>query len=75
MKTRTLEQIIEEQRKQRFEGGDFGIAECKKAIVYSKEQNHESYFIQLENFLECANSDIFFNKLMVLACWELINEL
>ena len=70
----TLEQIIEKEKKTRHEDGDFGIKACKKSINFSKNTFGHSYYQQLEKFVKRANEDMFFNKAMVLACWELINE-
>lgn len=70
----TLAQIIEQEQRQRIEGGAFGIKACKESIKFAKEVLHESYYAQLENFVERANNDHFFNRQMILACWELINE-
>lgn len=74
MEKRTLEQIIEREQERRHEDGQFGIKACKESIEWKKEHCNESYYQQLENFVERANTDILFNKAMVLACWELINE-
>lgn len=79
MKKRTLEQIIEKERKCRCENGMFGITACKEAIQFeleiSKKYNtNKTLFTLLEEYVKRANEDIFFNKTMVLACWELINE-
>ena len=71
---KTLEQIIEKEKKYRVEGGDFGINACKKSINFSKNAFGKSYYEQLEEFVKRANEDVFFNSAMVLACWELINE-
>ena len=73
MKKRTLEEIIKEERERRFEEGDFGMKACKESIRFSEGILHQSLFSQLEEYLKRANEDIFFNKRMVLACWELIN--
>lgn len=70
----TLEQIIERERAHRVEGGDFGIEACKSSIIWRKKFFGEDYFQQLKDYVERANTDICFNKAMVLACWELINE-
>lgn len=70
----TLEQILEKEKKCRHEDGDFGIAACKESINFSKNAFGHSYYYQLEEFVKRANEDPFFNKAMVLACWELINE-
>lgn len=74
IKKMTLEQIIENERAHRVEGGAFGISACKESIQYYVDQMGQSLFQQLERYLQRANEDIFFNKAMVLACWEMINE-
>lgn len=74
MEKRTLEEIIKREQKMRHEDGIFGINECKKAIKFDQEVLHKSLFQQLEDFYKRANEDIFFNRAMILACWELINE-
>ena len=71
---KTLEMIIEEQKAKRYEGGSFGIAACKESINFTKDFCKKSYYQQLEEYVERANTDMFFNKMMVLACWELINN-
>lgn len=70
----TLAQIIEQEQTHRIEGGAFGIKACKESIEFTKKVLHKSYYTQLEEFMERANSDHFFNRQMILACWELINE-
>ena len=74
MKKRTLEEIIAREKEIRTEGGTFGIAACKESIEFSVEHLHKSLFELLNEYYERANTDVFFNKAMVLACWELINE-
>lgn len=69
----TLEQIIARENERRTESGSFGINECKKSIMFYFEHG-QNLFSQLEEYVNRANEDIFFNKTMVLACWELINE-
>lgn len=82
----TLEQILEREQKNRHEGGDFGIAACKESILDHVETNKAmnrraganvyttSLYVLLEGYVKRANEDVFFNRAMVLACWELINE-
>lgn len=74
MKKRTLEEIIAREKEIRVEGGTFGIAACKESIEFSVEYLHKSLFELLNEYYERANTDAFFNKAMVLACWEMINE-
>ena len=73
MKTLTLEEIIKNERAHRVEDGMFGIAACKRSIEFYRDTLHESLFTQLEGYLKRANEDAFFNKAMILACWEMIN--
>ena len=74
MTKRTLEEIIAREKEVRTEGGMFGIAACKESIEFSVEYLHKNLFELLGEYYERANTDVFFNKAMVLACWELINE-
>ena len=74
MTKRTLEEIIAREKEIRTEGGTFGIAACKESIEFSVEYLHKNLFELLGEYYERANTDAFFNKAMVLACWELINE-
>lgn len=74
MKHYTLEQIIEAEKANRVEGGSFGIIACKEEILFSMKYSKKTLYQILEEYMESANNDIFFNKRMVLACWELINE-
>ena len=69
----TLEQIIERERERRTEGGQFGIDACKDSIRFYLEHG-QSLEEQLDEYVERANKDVFFNKHMVLACWEMIEE-
>ena len=69
----TLQQIIEYEQKRRTEDGQFGINACKKSVKWYQEQG-KGLYQQLGEYVDRANEDIFFNKTMVLACWELINE-
>lgn len=69
----TLEQIIEREQSKRTEGGSFGITACKESIQFYLE--HGSTLEQLlDEYVKRANEDVFFNKAMVLACWEMIEE-
>ena len=70
----TLQQILDKEKKTRHAGGAFGIDACKESIKFYKDHCKKSYYTQLEEYVERANKDPFFNKAMVLACWELINE-
>ena len=70
----TLEQILAKEKEHRIEGGDFGIKACKESIEMEIEWTKCSLYVLLESYVKRANEDIFFNRAMVLACWELINE-
>ena len=70
----TVEEIIMNERKRRSENGIFGIRACKKSILEWQECHNCSLYILLEEYVNRANKDPLFNKAMVLACWELINE-
>lgn len=71
---KTLEQILESEKKNRTESGSFGIKACKESIEFNVKYGHKSLYELLGEYVERANNDIFFNKAMILACWELINE-
>lgn len=83
---KTLEEILEEEKAKRHEGGDFGISACKEHIKFevgyrTKREIANRYlngytilFDLLGEYLERAQNDCFFNRAMILACWELINE-
>lgn len=70
----TLGQIIEKEKQHRCENGSFGIRACKESILWDVEHFKKSLYLLLEEYVERANKDVFFNRAMVLACWELINE-
>ena len=74
MKKVTLEQIIENEKAHRSECGDFGIIACKETILFEAQFRKCSLYEMLERYVKRANEDAFFNRAMVLACWELINE-
>lgn len=73
---KTLEEILKEEQahKEWNENGTFGINACKEEIEWKKEHLHQSYFQQLEEYVERANNEFLFNSTMVLACWLLINN-
>lgn len=83
---KTLEQIIEEERAYAKKGGDYGIDACKKSILSTIKTNNmlnersgnktypTSLYVLLEDYVDRAHADPFFNRTMVLACWELINK-
>lgn len=70
----TLEEILEKEKANRHSDGMYGINACKESINFSKKQLGQSYYMQLEEYVKRANEESFFNRAMVLACWELINE-
>lgn len=75
----TLEEIIKKEQETRTEEGAFGIKACKESIKWELEMSAKynqgkTLFTILEQYVKRANNDIFFNKSMVLACWELINN-
>lgn len=70
----TLEQILTKEKTHRTEGGSFGINACKDSIKFLVEHLGENLYSLLGEYVKRANEDVFFNKAMVLACWELINE-
>lgn len=71
---KTLAQILDYEKKKRHERGDFGVTACKDAIKSTIKYSGKSLYQLLEEYVKRANEDIFFNKTMILACWELINE-
>lgn len=81
---KTLEQILQETKKA-GNGGMFGLDACKESIKVEIEikrlhgQNADKTDVQLlfellGKYTERAQKDILFNKNMVQACWQLINE-
>ena len=75
MEKKSLQTIIEKEKKHRHQDGDFGIAACKHSIEFRLKYGKEDLFDLLRQYYERANNDIFFNKAMLLACWEMINDL
>lgn len=76
---KTLQEILDYERAHRHEDGTFGIAACKEAIqsalaIDHKYGGNKTLYTLLEEYMQRANEEIFFNNAMVLACWELINE-
>lgn len=81
----TLEEILAKEKARRHEAGDFGITACKEHIKWEvgfrtkREIAHRELnaytilFDLLGEYLERAQNDRFFNRAMILACWELIN--
>lgn len=74
MKKRTLEEIFEYEKKNRCEGGMFGMKECEESVKFHLVVLHQSLESQLKEYLKRANEDPFFNCRMVLACWEMMRE-
>lgn len=71
----TLEQIIKKEEANREEKGQFGIKACKEYIEqFEVALFHKNLYELLGEYVKRANEDIYFNKAMVLACWEMINE-
>lgn len=78
MEKKTLEQILAYEKEHRCEEGVFGIKACKECIKSELELDKKlgvssSLYTYLEGCMKRAN-DPFYNKAMILACWELINE-
>lgn len=70
-----LREILERQQADRVEGGMFGITECKKAIQFNLDiDKKESLGHLLQGYVERVQKDVFFNKQMVLACWEMMDQ-
>ena len=77
MELKNLEQILAYEKEHRCENGPFGIKACKESIQHDLAFDREhgiksSLFTYLERYYYRAQ-DTFFNKAMILACWELIN--
>ena len=68
---KTLEQILAEAKKKGYSKSL--IKDCKSMIEVVHTAG-ESLYTLLEKYVKEANKDMYFNELMVLACWELINE-
>lgn len=68
---KTLGEIIDEQKAIRHEEGIFGIRACKKSIRREIENTGKTLDDLLDEYVKRANTDIFFNQAMVLACVEL----
>ena len=73
-KEMSLEELLAYCKDHRCEGGEFGIAECKNHIYWRHSYCHSDFFAQLREYYKRATTDSFFNDMMVLACWEIINE-
>lgn len=71
MNTTKLFEIIEKERRNRHEGGLFGVAACKSSIL-SEVSRGEDLLNLLDTYVSRSVKDPFFNRAMVLACWELI---
>ena len=75
---KTLQEILDKEKEHRHEDGTFGINACKEAIESALHIDHKyggnkTLYTLLEEYVQRANEEIFFNNAMVLACWELIN--
>ena len=73
MKKQTLEQILAHQKENVAVNGRYGLNACKEQIAWVQRVYGTSLYALLEEYVENANKDVFFNKTMVLACWEMIN--
>lgn len=76
---KTLKQILEYQKAHRQEDGIFGINACKSTIQanlqYKTIPKDKALYEMLCHYVYQSNINIFFNNTMVLACWELIQEI
>mgnify|MGYP003318059975 CR=1 FL=1 len=82
----TLEQIIAQERAYAKKNGEYGLDACKESVLSTIKTNKllnersgkqtytTSLYELLESYVNRANTDVFFNRTMVLACWELINK-
>ena len=71
---KTLQQILDAERENMHAGGQFGMDACRNAVKSDlKYTKGATLFTLLEEYYGRC-SDAFFNKRMVLACWDLINE-
>lgn len=70
----TLEQILEREKQNRCEDGQFGMKACKESIEFETHFFGKSLYELLGEYVKRANEDVFFNRRMILACWELINK-
>ena len=50
------------------------VIQAHPTVEFAKKYFNKSYYELLEEYVERANKEFGFNKAMVLACWELINE-
>jgi hypothetical protein len=73
MKKQTLEQILADVKENVAFNGSYGLNACKEHIAWVQKVEGKSLYKLLEEYVENANKDTFFNKTMVLACWEMIN--
>lgn len=75
---KTLQELLKQTKSAKKEG-IFGIDACKESIrstieLDAKQGKKTSLYTLLEEYVDRANKDIFFNSNMVQACWQLINE-
>ena len=78
VKMKTLQELLKQTKGAKKEG-IFGIDACKESIrstieLDAKQGKKTSLYTLLEEYVDRANKDIFFNSNMVQACWQLINE-
>ncbi len=81
---KTVEQFLKETAKAN-KTGIFGLDACKESIEndielrrkydkgYENKTDEEMLFEILQEYLARARRDIFFNPIMIQACWQLIN--
>ena len=76
---KTIEEILEYEKAHRHEEGEYGLKACKESIEsnlkYKTLPRDKALYEMLCHYVFQANTNVFFNQRMVLACWELINEL
>ncbi len=76
---KTIEEILEYQKAHRVEDGEYGLKACKECIEanlkYKQMPRDKALYEMLCHYVYQTNVNIFFNSRMVLACWELINQL
>lgn len=70
----TLEQIIAKEKQCRTEGGKFGVDACKESIKFDVEFTGKNLRELLDEYVDRAFRDAAFNRGMILACLEMIND-
>lgn len=74
MKKMSLREMLRKEQENRVEGGMFGIAECKQSIEFRRKISGKTLEELLDEYYERACTDIYFNRAMLLACYEMICE-